>query len=65
MVANTAATRVAGGLKKKIIRDILIGFGIGVPVAYGWWYGYHVANAKKRDEWYVEYAKKRAEADDE
>lgn len=64
MVTNTAATRVAGTLKKNIIRDIVVAFGLGVPIAYGWWYGYHVRNQKLRDAWYIEYAKKKAEADE-
>jgi len=65
MVSNTASTRVAGTLGKRITRDILVAFGLGVPAGYLWWYSYHVPQAKKRDAWYADYAAKKAAEDDE
>lgn len=65
MVSNTASTRVAGFLGKKIKRDILTAFGIGIPTAFLWWHTFHLGNEKQRDIWYADYAAKKAAADDE
>lgn len=59
MVTNTATTRIFGSLKKKIIKDIVVSFAIGIPAAYAWWYTFHVDNQKKREAWYIAYAAKK------
>ncbi|CDO57073.1 similar to Saccharomyces cerevisiae YDL067C COX9 Subunit VIIa of cytochrome c oxidase [Geotrichum candidum] len=54
-----AFPQITGTLKKKIITDITVAFSIGGVAAAYWWYGVHNGMAKTRDDWYVEYEKRK------
>lgn len=56
MVSNTAATRVAGTLRKRIAIDITTGMAIGLVAGFTWWHVYHEPKNERRDKWYAEYA---------
>lgn len=47
-----AIAPITGGLRKKIITDITVGFGIGFAMATAYWEFEHKPIVKKRDEYY-------------
>lgn len=64
MVQNTAATRIYGTLKGRMAKDIFVSFGLGIPLAYAWWYSFHVPRQQQREAWYIDYAQKRKVAEE-
>ncbi|ODQ67887.1 cytochrome c oxidase subunit 7A [Nadsonia fulvescens var. elongata DSM 6958] len=45
---------ITGTLKRRIIIDISVGFGLGGAMASAWWWGFHQPMVAKRDAWYIE-----------
>ncbi|CAD6588037.1 MAG: hypothetical protein CYPHOPRED_004224 [Cyphobasidiales sp. Tagirdzhanova-0007] len=56
-----AIPAVTGKLRKRLILDLSASMGIGVAAAYAWWFGWHVTKIQQRDNWYLQYEKKKAE----
>lgn len=52
---------ITGTLKKRIIQDIVIGFSLGGVMATYWWWGFHRGKIDKREAFYADLAKKKAE----
>jgi cytochrome c oxidase subunit 7 len=43
---------IVGKLRRQILLDISVGFGIGMTMGYMFWYGYHVPAVRRRDAYY-------------
>lgn len=54
---------ITGTLKRKIVTDILIGFGCGFTLATGYWYYEHKPIVAKREAYYAK-LKAQKEAED-
>ncbi|ORY26273.1 cytochrome-c oxidase [Naematelia encephala] len=55
-----AIAPVVGKLRKRLLTDLSIAFGIGTAGAYAFWYGYHLPSIKKRDDFYIKYEASKA-----
>ncbi|KAL3229566.1 Cytochrome c oxidase subunit 9, mitochondrial [Nakaseomyces bracarensis] len=52
---------ITGTLKKRILQDIVIGFSLGGAMAGYWWWGFHKGVIDRREAFYADLAKKKAE----
>jgi cytochrome c oxidase subunit 7 len=43
---------IVGKLRRQILLDISVAFGVGMTMAYLFWYGYHVPAVRRRDIFY-------------
>jgi cytochrome c oxidase subunit 7 len=43
---------IVGKLRRQILLDISVAFGIGMTMGYLFWYGYHVPAVRRRDAFY-------------
>ncbi|KAF2137201.1 uncharacterized protein K452DRAFT_291740 [Aplosporella prunicola CBS 121167] len=53
---------ITGMLRRGLVLDISVAFGLGLSAGYGWWYGYHVPTVKHRDAFYTRLEDERAKA---
>ncbi|KAL2205603.1 cytochrome-c oxidase, subunit VIIa [Sarocladium strictum] len=56
-----AITPITGMLRRRLVLDLSIGFGIGFAMANVYWYGYHMPRTHARDNYYTKLEAKRAE----
>lgn len=56
-----AIAPITGTLKRKIAVDLSIGFAIGGTFASYWWWGFHKSKVEKREAYYAQLAKAKAE----
>ncbi|QOU20846.1 COX9 [Brettanomyces bruxellensis] len=53
---------ITGFMKKRVITDIVTGFGLGTIAALGWWHYVHKPMVKTREDYYAQLAaQKKAE----
>ena len=50
---------IVGKLRRQILLDISVAFGIGLTMGYLFWYGYHVPAVRRRDIFYERLEKER------
>ena len=50
---------IVGKLRRQILLDISVAFGIGMTMGYLFWYGYHVPAVRRRDMYYERLEKER------
>ena len=50
---------IVGKLRRQILLDISVAFGIGMTMGYLFWYGYHVPAVRRRDIFYEKLEKER------
>ena len=50
---------IVGKLRRQILLDISVAFGIGLTMGYMFWYGYHVPAVRRRDIFYEKLEKER------
>lgn len=59
-----AIAPIIGTYKRRIVFDIATGTTIGTAAAFYWWYGIHMPQVERRDNYYAMLkAKKDAEAE--
>lgn len=44
---------VSGKLRKQLIVDLSVAFGLGITGGYAFWFGYHIPAVRKRDAYYA------------
>ncbi|KAF2092230.1 cytochrome-c oxidase, subunit VIIa, partial [Saccharata proteae CBS 121410] len=52
---------ITGMLRRGLVLDISVAFGLGLSAGYGWWYGYHVPTVRHRDAFYTKLEDERAQ----
>jgi cytochrome c oxidase subunit 7 len=50
---------IVGRLRRQILLDISVAFGIGMTMGYLFWYGYHVPAVRRRDAFYENLERER------
>ncbi|KAL2260246.1 hypothetical protein VTK26DRAFT_5828 [Humicola hyalothermophila] len=55
-----AIAPITGMLRRGLIADLSIGIGLGVIMASGFWYGFHVPRTQARDNYYRKLEEERA-----
>lgn len=50
---------ITGKLRKTLITDIAIAFGLGIGGGYAYWYGIHVPVDQKRENFYAKLAREK------
>ncbi|RGB37648.1 hypothetical protein C1646_756610 [Rhizophagus diaphanus] len=50
---------ITGKLRKTLITDIAIAFGLGIGGGYAYWYGIHVPVEQKRENLYAKLAREK------
>ena len=50
---------IVGKLRRQILLDISVAFGIGMTMGYLYWYGYHVPAVRRRDAFYEKLEEER------
>ncbi|KZF18940.1 cytochrome-c oxidase, subunit VIIa [Xylona heveae TC161] len=53
---------ITGMLRRGLVLDLSIAFGLGTSFAYLYWYGYHVPATRQRDLFYAKLEDQRASA---
>ncbi|BFZ53181.1 hypothetical protein PYCC9005_000204 [Savitreella phatthalungensis] len=48
-----AIAPITGKLRKQLIVDLSVAFGLGITGGYAWWFGYHVPAVRRRDAFYA------------
>jgi len=51
---------ITGMLRRGLVLDLSVAFGIGTSFGYLFWYGYHVPAVRKRDIYYLKLEDQRA-----
>lgn len=44
---------LVGKLRKQLIVDLSVAFGLGITGGYAFWFGYHIPAVRKRDAYYA------------
>ncbi|KAH8811855.1 hypothetical protein F5884DRAFT_855185 [Xylogone sp. PMI_703] len=57
-----AVKPVVGMLRRGLIVDLSVAFGLGLSAGSAFWYGYHVPAVRKRDAYYAKIEEQRAAA---
>ncbi|KAF1825057.1 cytochrome-c oxidase, subunit VIIa [Dissoconium aciculare CBS 342.82] len=52
---------ITGMLRRGLVLDLSVAFGLGTAAGYLWWYGFHIPNVRHRDLYYQKLEDKRAE----
>ncbi|OBT99754.1 hypothetical protein VE01_02234 [Pseudogymnoascus verrucosus] len=50
---------ITGMLRRGLVLDLSIAFGIGGATGYAFWYGYHMPIVHRRDAYYAKLEEKR------
>ncbi|KAK5131678.1 hypothetical protein LTR08_000732 [Meristemomyces frigidus] len=53
---------ITGMLRRGLVLDLSVAFGLGTATGYLWWYGYHIPAVRRRDMFYAKLEDQRAEA---
>ncbi|KAK8168201.1 cytochrome c oxidase family protein-like protein [Phyllosticta capitalensis] len=53
---------ITGMLRRGLVLDLSLAFGLGTSMGYFWWYGYHVPTVRHRDAFYSKIEEERAKA---
>ncbi|KAF1989801.1 cytochrome c oxidase family protein-like protein [Aulographum hederae CBS 113979] len=53
---------ITGMLRRGLVLDLSVAFGLGTSAGYFWWYGYHVPAVRHRDMFYAKLEQKKREA---
>ncbi|KAE9987096.1 hypothetical protein EG328_003878 [Venturia inaequalis] len=53
---------ITGMLRRGLVLDLSVAFGLGLSGGYAWWYGYHIPAVRRRDAFYQKLEDKRAKA---
>ncbi|KAG0652932.1 Cytochrome c oxidase polypeptide VIIA [Hyphodiscus hymeniophilus] len=51
---------ITGMLRRGLVLDLSVAFGLGTSFGYLYWYGYHVPAVRKRDLFYSKLEEQRA-----
>ena len=54
-----AIAPITGKLRKILITDIVIAFGLGYSGAYAYWYGIHRPSVQQRENYYAKLAREK------
>ncbi|KAK3066530.1 Cytochrome c oxidase subunit 7A [Teratosphaeriaceae sp. CCFEE 6253] len=49
-------------LRKGLVLDLSVAFGLGTACGYFWWYGFHIPHTRRRDIFYAGLEDERAKA---
>lgn len=52
---------IEGMLRRGLVLDLSVAFGLGTTFGYLYWYGYHVPATRKRDLFYAKLEREREE----
>ncbi|KAG8625002.1 hypothetical protein KVT40_006753 [Elsinoe batatas] len=52
---------ITGMLRRGLVLDLSVAFGLGTSAGYLWWYGFHVPSVRRRDIFYAKLEDRRAE----
>ncbi|KAI6249722.1 Cytochrome c oxidase subunit 9, mitochondrial [Erysiphe necator] len=52
---------ITGMLRRGLVLDLSIAFGLGTSFGYLFWYGVHIPKVRKRDYYYTKLEEERAE----
>jgi len=55
-----AIAPITGMLRRGLVLDLSVAFGLGGSFGYLFWYGYHVPTIRKRDNYYAKLEEERA-----
>jgi len=50
-----AIAPITGKLRRRLITDLSVAMGLGVAGGYMFWYGYHLPDVRRREEFYLKY----------
>ncbi|KAK4626723.1 Cytochrome c oxidase subunit 9, mitochondrial [Fulvia fulva] len=53
---------ITGMLRRGLVLDLSVAFGLGTSFGYFWWYGFHVPSVRRRDQFYAKLEDERAAA---
>ncbi|TKA76660.1 hypothetical protein B0A55_02598 [Friedmanniomyces simplex] len=53
---------ITGMLRKGLVLDLSVAFGLGTASGYLWWYGFHIPRTRRRDLFYAKLEDERANA---
>jgi cytochrome c oxidase subunit 7 len=53
---------IVGMLRRGLVLDLSVAFGLGTSFGYFFWYGYHVPAVRQRDKFYAKLEDERAAA---
>ncbi|KAF2859182.1 cytochrome c oxidase family protein-like protein [Piedraia hortae CBS 480.64] len=53
---------VTGMLRRGLVLDLAVAFGLGTSMGYFWWYGLHIPLVRRRDFFYDKLENERAKA---
>ncbi|GAB1732362.1 hypothetical protein NU195Hw_g7306t1 [Hortaea werneckii] len=53
---------ITGMLRRGLVLDLSVAFGLGTASGYFWWYGFHMPAVRRRDLFYAKLEDQRAEA---
>ncbi|KEQ76502.1 cytochrome-c oxidase, subunit VIIa [Aureobasidium namibiae CBS 147.97] len=53
---------ITGMLRRGLVLDLSVAFGLGTASGYLWWYGFHVPAVRRRDLFYAKLEDQRAAA---
>ncbi|CAK3757797.1 cytochrome-c oxidase, subunit VIIa [Lecanosticta acicola] len=53
---------ITGMLRRGLVLDLSVAFGLGTASGYFWWYGFHVPSVRRRDLFYAKLEDQRADA---
>ncbi|CZS88094.1 related to cytochrome-c oxidase chain VIIa [Rhynchosporium agropyri] len=51
---------ITGMLRRGLVLDLSVAFGLGTTFGYAFWYGYHVPAVARRDAYYSKLEDRRA-----
>jgi len=54
-----AIAPITGKLRKTLITDIAIAFGLGIGGGYAYWYGIYVPSNQKKENYYAKLAREK------
>ncbi|RIA99067.1 hypothetical protein C1645_747883 [Glomus cerebriforme] len=58
-IKKMAIAPITGKLRKTLITDITIAFGLGIGGAYAYWYGSYLPSIRQRDNYYAKLAREK------
>ncbi|AAS52747.1 AER063Wp [Eremothecium gossypii ATCC 10895] len=56
----SAIAPITGSLKKRIMKDIAVGMGLGTVLGSYWWWGFHKPKIAARENYYTQLAEQKA-----
>ncbi|KAK2625768.1 hypothetical protein QTJ16_005080 [Diplocarpon rosae] len=51
---------ITGMLRRGLVLDLSVAFGLGTSAGYAFWYGFHVPSVRRRDAYYTKLEDQKA-----